>query len=334
MKLCVVGCGEHANSSHGPAQKRFAAEHLDVVLAACCDVDGARAEAYRARFGFSRAYGDVDAMLSSESPDAVVVVVPEARTVDVVAPLLERGVPVLLEKPPGRTVAEVDRLIAAAETRGSGAGAVPHQVAFNRRFAPLVRELRDRLDRLGGGGRLHHVHYEMTRVNRRDPDFSVTAIHGIDAVRFISGSDYAHVWFRYQEHPELGPGVANIFMDATMASGATAHLAFCPVAGVVVERAVVEAEGHTFFLHVPMWGAFDSPGRLQHLEGGALVADVTGGSLGDGTAPWELGGFFAEYGAFLGGLATGRAPSPSLREARQSVAVSEHIRQRRSEFTA
>jgi hypothetical protein len=106
------------------------------------------------------------------------------------------------------------------------------------------------------------------------------------------------------------------------------------VAGVVVERAVVETEGHTFFLQVPMWGAFDSPGRLQHLDGGRLIADVAGDSMGQGTTSWELGGFFAEYGAFVGALAAGRAPSPSLREARQSVAVSEHIRERRSEFIA
>ena len=45
----------------------------------------------------------------------------------------------------------------------------------------------------------------MTRVDRRDPDFSVTAIHGIDAVRFLARSDYAHVRFRYQEHPTSGP---------------------------------------------------------------------------------------------------------------------------------
>ncbi len=60
--------------------------------------------------------------------------------------------------------------------------------------------------------------------------------------------------------PTLGPGVANIFMDAVMASGATAHLAFCPNAGVVVERAKVHAGGHSLFLQVPMWDAFDSPG--------------------------------------------------------------------------
>jgi hypothetical protein len=122
-------------------------------------------------------------------------------------------------------------------------------------------------------------------------------------------------------------------MDAVMASGATAHLAFCPVAGVVVERATVHTAGRTFFVHVPMWGAFDTPGRLQQLEAGVLAADVTAAS-GAAAESWELGGFFAEYEAFLGALAAGRTPSPSLRESRQSVAVAESIRGRREEFKA
>jgi myo-inositol 2-dehydrogenase / D-chiro-inositol 1-dehydrogenase len=331
MKLCLVGCGEHAASSHGPAQAKYAARHPDLVLAGCCDRDAERAERHRARFGFARAYTDPFAMIDTEAPDAVVLVVPDTLTAEIGARLLERGTPLLLEKPPGRTVAEVDRLIAAAD-RGR-AGGVPHQVAFNRRFAPLVRELRCRLAALGPAA-VHHIHYEMTRVDRRDPDFSTTAIHGLDAVRFLAGSDVTEARFRYQERPELGAGVANIFVDGVFGGGATLHLAFCPVAGVVVERATVEARGHTFFLKVPMWGAFDSPGRLQHLERGTLVADLGGDTVTDGQEPFELGGFYDEYGAFIGDLAAGRKPSPSLAETRQSVALSEAIRERRSEYKA
>ena len=72
MKLCAIGCGEHAASSHGPAQARYAAEHPDVVLAACSDLDPARAERHRERFGFARGYSDPWAMLEAERPDAVV----------------------------------------------------------------------------------------------------------------------------------------------------------------------------------------------------------------------------------------------------------------------
>jgi len=331
MNLCMIGCGQHAWSSHGPAQARYAAQHPEVRLAACSDVEPGKAERYAERFGFGRAYTDALVMLEAEKPDAVALVVPEAVTTDLAAAVLERGLPVLIEKPPGRTIEEVDRLIAAAERIGRG-GAVPHQVALNRRYVPLVREVRRRLAVLGDATRIEHLHYEMTRVDRRDPDFSVTAIHGIDAVRYLAASDFADVRFRYQEHPHLGPGVANIFMDAVMASGCTAHLAFCPTAGVVVERATVHASGHTFFLRVPMWDAFDSPGRLEHVENGRPVADLTGDSVSDGPASWERGGFFAEYAAFLGDLAAGRTPTPSLREARQSVAVAEAMRQRRSEL--
>jgi len=325
MKLCLIGCGEHARVAHGPAQARCARER-GVELVACCDLDRERAEAHRRDFGFARAYDDATAMLDAEHPDAVVVVVPIEKACGVASRVLERGIPLLLEKPPGKTVHELERLIAASEKDGA---VVPHLVAFNRRFAPLVRELRRRLD---GAPPVQHVHYEMTRVDRRDPDFSVTAIHGIDAVRFITRSDYSDVRFRYVPQPELGPGVANVFMEALMTSGASAQLAFCPVAGVVVERATVHARDQTLFLSIPMWAAFDSPGRLQHLVKGELSGEVSGDDLPDGTALFEAGGFHAEYVAFLDALEGGRALSPGFRESRQSVAIAEHIRRREREY--
>jgi myo-inositol 2-dehydrogenase/D-chiro-inositol 1-dehydrogenase len=326
MKLCAIGCGEHAASSHGPAQALYASRHPDLVLAACCDLDAERAARHRERFGFARSYSDAWDMLERERPDAVVLVVPEDVSCNVARRILELRCPLLLEKPPGRTPADVDLLAAAA---GSGPSAVPHQVAFNRRFAPMVASARRRMAESGAA--LDHVHYEMTRVDRRDPDFSTTAIHGIDAVRFLAGSDYASVRFTYRERPGMGRGVADIFMDAVMATGATAHLAFCPTAGVVAERATVHAPGQTLFLQIPMWGGFDSPGHLWHFEGGRLKAKEEGDRRAE---PFVLGGFYGEYEAFLGDLAAGRPPSPGLRESRQSVAVAERIRQREGAFQA
>jgi myo-inositol 2-dehydrogenase / D-chiro-inositol 1-dehydrogenase len=323
----MIGCGAHAVSSHGPAQARYAAAHAEVELAGCCDVDAARAERGR-RFGFARAYTDALEMIDIERPDAAALVVPDTLTASLGVRLLERGVPLLIEKPPGRTVDEVDQLIAAADP-GRGR-AVPHQVAFNRRFAPLVQEARRRLAALGPPTVIQHVHYEMTRVDRREPDFSTTAIHGLDAVRFLADADYAQARLRYQPLSSLGPGVANIFVDAVMTSGATAHLAFCPCAGVVAERAAIHAASQTLLVRIPMWGAFDSPGRLEHLDRGHVVADIRG----EGTDAFVLGGFYAEYEAFLGDLAGGRTPSPSLSQSRQSVQIAEYVRRREEEFRA
>jgi myo-inositol 2-dehydrogenase / D-chiro-inositol 1-dehydrogenase len=329
VRLCQVGCGEHAHAVHGPSQARLARERPGLVLAACCDKDAARAEAYRTAFGFGNAYSDLEKMLEAERPDAVVLVVPVETTVPVATTLLSRGIPTLLEKPPGATAPEVDRLIAAAGEGGRGGQPVSHQVAFNRRYVPLVQELRRRLEVMGP---LQHLHYEMVRVDRRDPDFSTTAIHGIDAVRCLAGGDYASARFSFREMRELGPGVANIFVDATLLSGATAHLAFCPVAGAVLERVTAHVHGHTFFLHVPMWGGADSPGRLLHFEGGRLVEDLDGATVGDGTALFELGGFYRETAAFLDALASGQPPAPDLRASRQSVELAECLRNRGEEF--
>src|SRR4029453_1035180 len=113
MKLCAIGCGEHAASSHGPAQARYAARHPDLLLAGCCDLDSERAVGHSQRFGFPRGYSDPWAMLATERPDAVVLVVPEAVTCDVACRVLELGYPLLVEKPPGRTPAEGDRIAAA-----------------------------------------------------------------------------------------------------------------------------------------------------------------------------------------------------------------------------
>jgi predicted dehydrogenase len=326
LRLGLIGCGAHALGSHGPAQARYAAEHPGTELAACCDVEAERAEAGRARFGYARAYTDVADMVARERLDAAALVVPYAVMAASGAPLLERGLPLLIEKPPGPTAGEVDALIAAAE-RGRPGG-VPHQVAFNRRFAPLVREAQRRLRALGPPEAVHHVHYEMTRVERRDADFSTTAIHGLDAVRFLAGADYARARLSYQELPSLGPGVANILVDAVMSSGATAHLAFCPVAGVSVERATVHAHGHTLFLHIPIWEALDSPGRLLHLEGDRVALDERGRR----DEAFVLAGFYGEYVAFLAALEAGTTPSPSLREARQSVEIAECLRRRAPEY--
>jgi myo-inositol 2-dehydrogenase / D-chiro-inositol 1-dehydrogenase len=326
-RLATIGCGEHATGSHGPALALYAARHPGTELLACCDLDPGKAERYRARFGFARAYTDLRRMLDTERPDAVSLVAPIERTCELACAILEWGFPLLMEKPPGRTAAEVDRMIAAA-------GGVAHQVAFNRRFAPLLRELKREIDAHVAPAEVQHVRYEMTRVGRREPDFSTTAIHGIDAVRFLAGTDYAEVRFRYQALPAAGPGVANVFLDAMMASGASAQLAFCPMAGAVVERAVVHGRDHTFYAYVPMWDAFDAPGRLQHVEKGEIKRDAKGDELADSPEPFVHGGFYGEYVAFLDALRSDRPPSPGLREARQSVAVAECIRERKGEYRA
>ena len=49
FKICAIGCGAMATTGHGPSFQRYAQEHPDTELVACCDLDAEKAELYRGR---------------------------------------------------------------------------------------------------------------------------------------------------------------------------------------------------------------------------------------------------------------------------------------------
>ena len=102
---------------------------------------------------------------------------------------------------------------------------------------------------------LRHVHYEMTRVDRRDPDFSTTAIHGIDAVRFLAGSDYArgavHATASGRSAAPAWP--TSSWTRSWRPAPPRTSRSVRPRAWSWSGRRSTP-RGHTFFLQVPMWG--------------------------------------------------------------------------------
>jgi predicted dehydrogenase len=127
LTVGIVGCGliGHKRAEALGAQ--------DVVIGAT-DPVAERARDLVAAHG-GRACADLDALLAL-APDVVVV----ATTHDQLAPLAERalraGAHVLVEKPAGLGVAQIDRLRATAERTG---GRV--KVGFNHRFHPALSDL-------------------------------------------------------------------------------------------------------------------------------------------------------------------------------------------------
>lgn len=328
FKICVVGCGEHSGLYHGPSYRKYAQSHPGVILAACCDLIETKARLYKDEFGFRKYYTDMQKMLETEKPDAVCLISPLHLTEALASKILQQGYPLLLEKPPGRTKTEVLKLCEIAERKG-----IPNRVAFNRRYDPIIRELKRLLDKNCKPEEIHDIRYDMFRVNRNDADFSTTAIHGIDAVRFIAGSDYKHIRYRYHELPHLGQGTANIYMDCVLVSGATAHLNICPVSGVGIERVTVNMHRNTFFADIPMWFKFDAPGRLVHVREDKILVDLKGPDISEkGSGLFETCGFYYEIATFFDALQAGRKISGDLRSSVQSLEVAECIQNRSAEY--
>lgn len=326
--ICTIGCGSHATKNHGPSYAKYAATHSDTLLAACCDLSEEKAIQFRDRFNFARHYTDIETMLEKEMPDAVCLVAPEPLTCELACRVFRAGYPLMMEKPPGLTVAEIERMIAAADLAG-----VASQVAFNRRFLPLLGVLKRILDERFTPEAIQYLRYELTRPRRFDADFATTAIHGIDTAKYLAGSDYTHVDIEYQEFPHLNPNVANIYLQCLMLSGASVRLEFCPIAGVSVERATLHIYDHTFYLNLPMWNGLDMPGQLLHLERGVVKAKISGLEVTDGTEDFELMGFYAENESYFDDLRYGRRPVGDLKSARQSIAIAEAVRNRHRTLT-
>jgi predicted dehydrogenase len=324
MKICVIGCGGIASSSHGPALAHYAALHEDMELAACCDTRPERAQCFLASFRFARSYGAYRQMVAAEQPDAICLFVPPLRTAEIACDLLRRDIPLLLEKPPGLTLSEAMKIHKAAQEMRT-----PHLVAFNRRFTPLVERFKKEFFNTFQPGDIQHIHYEMARVNRADPDFSTTAIHGIDAAAFLAGSAYRQVNFHYQPLPMHGETVANTYLDCRFESGAAAHLAFLPVTGALTERVSIFAHQHAFYLELPLSSGYDHDGRLLHLEKGTPVLEVSGPEAAGGAEDWRLNGFYAENAAFFDSIRAGVCPPSGIETTLQSVAIMEAMRERR-----
>ncbi len=89
-------------------------------------------------------YANVAEMVDSGDVDAVVVAAPAHLNGVAANEAIERGVPVLIEKPPALSVEAVEKLLETATRNGSKV-----MVAFNRRFNPLIRTAIDLIAETG-----------------------------------------------------------------------------------------------------------------------------------------------------------------------------------------
>jgi len=135
----IIGCGKIARN-HVSALRGIEG----VQVAAVADVDPDRARAFAADHGVTRAYRDVDKMLAS-GVDAVTICTPHAAHEAGVLAAARHGTHVLCEKPIALSVAQADRMVAAAAAAGVRFG-----VLFQRRFWPSAVRIREAID----GGRL------------------------------------------------------------------------------------------------------------------------------------------------------------------------------------
>jgi hypothetical protein len=322
IKFCAIGCGGHASDVHGPSQQQVASQLSGVELSACCDLSEANALRYRDQFGFARSYTDINTMLEAEQPDAVSLVVPTTATCELAIPLLERGLPLFLEKPPGLTVEEINRMIVAMKQ----GGAVNH-VAFNRRFMPVMVKLREVYLREFESESIVNIHYVMNRENRSEDHFWTTAVHAIDALLYLANSPYAYIQLSYQKLTKFGSGVANYALEGTFENGVNFRLDIQPITGKVEEGLTINALDKS--IKVDLLGPeLNFMGHYEYWHNGSLADQYSSsGSL------IERNGIFDETLFFFNSI-LGKSDEPmlALDQCIQQVTIMQAMRDRESEI--
>jgi predicted dehydrogenase len=132
--MAAIGVG-HLGRHHA----RILSSLPGATLVGVVDIKAERAAEIAAAFG-SRPYTDYRDLLGQV--DAVSIAVPTQEHLKVASAFLDRGIPVLVEKPLARSVDEADRMIALAASRGTVL-AVGHTERFNPAVVAASRLLQD-----------------------------------------------------------------------------------------------------------------------------------------------------------------------------------------------
>ena len=300
IRLGLIGCGAHSETGHAIPLTRYKAAHPDgILLAAVCDVQVDRALEFVRKYGFLMAYRDVDDMLTQENLDGCIAVVPPEGISNLGIKLLNLGIPCVVEKPLGASLAEAQALRdSAAATK------TPNMVSVNRRFMPLLK----RAIEWTNAGRLRYVHCTLARHSRKEPEFLwATAVHAVDTLRHIAGQVVAFD-LRTLTAPSATAWYA---LELQFENGISGRVDVLPTAGMVEETYDLFGEGFRASVTCPFgrqlgWRCFRD-GRLVEAEN--VPAE---------TPEDIVNGCYDEAATFLEALGGG-IPKPSIAEVFPSV---------------
>ena len=142
LRVAIVGCGLIG-------VKRAAALSHDDHLLACHDIDGQAGQRLAQRFGCEAC--ETIQELFALSPDVVVIAATHDQLAGLAELALAAGAHVLVEKPAGMSVAQVDSLIESARASGRLV-----KVGFNHRFHPGIARAAEEVHS-GRHGELMHL---------------------------------------------------------------------------------------------------------------------------------------------------------------------------------
>lgn len=191
-RVGIVGCSgiAIARPERSPSALRSPLPHSHAAayhvvpatqVVAVCDIMPEATARYCATWGEAATYTDYRAMIERERLDLISIVTPDHLHADILATACDAGIRgIFCEKPIATTLADADRMIAAAEQ--SGAKVV---VNHTRRFDPFYRQAKWLLD----GGVIGQLRRIVGTMGGERAMLFRNGTHLIDTIAYFAGSD-------------------------------------------------------------------------------------------------------------------------------------------------
>jgi myo-inositol 2-dehydrogenase/D-chiro-inositol 1-dehydrogenase len=183
-----------------------------VTLQFICDADSARAKAAADAFGAVHVSNEPLAVIADKSVDAVLIASPDHTHAPLTKACVERGKPVLCEKPLSQVSAECLDVI-ATEVKACKRLV---QLGFMRRFDPAYVEMKRALTKgaIGPALMMHNFHRNVSAPANFTGQMAITnsAPHEFDIARYMLDTDYAEISVFRPDFKDSNKTGAPVFM--------------------------------------------------------------------------------------------------------------------------
>lgn len=319
IRVAFVGAGNRAFGAHYPIVARLSDA---VEVAAVCEVDPARLARGADVFNLpsERRYHDLGKMLAEARPELVYAIMGPTFVRAVAELCLTAGAHVVVEKPPGASVADVEALAKAA--RAAGRQVI---VCFQRRHAAVVQEARRRI--LARGPLTMCVvefHKDLLPAGP-SPDGMTTlwddVVHVVDMARYLCGGRVEAVHAYRDKLFADWPSCYNALVRFD--NGATAIITGNRTSGGRFLR--VEAHGREIGAYMD-----DLPRSVRFLtDDTGVPEELTGAQLSGLDDQPSYDGVLEMHRHFLSCLRDGKPVVSSIEDALETMRLVEQIEQGR-----
>jgi len=208
LKVGFIGCGRHATKVLYPSLR-----YAPISLEAICDLDERLVKRNAAWFGARKSYTDYQQMLDDINLDAVIVCTGPASHAQLAKTIIQRGIPVFIEKPPALTLDKAQKLESVSENVG-----VPVTVGLMKRYAAIYRQMKDILESRDFG-QLAHIGATLRLGSKKCSGYALlldAGIHILDLVMYMAGDVIEIHTEKWQQEQGLAYALALSFKSGAV----------------------------------------------------------------------------------------------------------------------